>query len=162
MTDKRIGSLIFLKYCGFTVLFVGVVVIFYALMNTEPLLHLALRLFDGFKSNFIFISGQIFCVILGALFLGRAVARQVIEKRRNTFVIGGLAFIILWIVLFWFSALMAAAIDSFAINKFFFAITLNRWIKYHSLPFLVLGIIHGLSLGLLTAREIRRKGGDFV
>ena len=159
MTTRSQGRLIFLKYfivSTVTVSILTIVVLRLVMPTGESLPNLSIRILHGLADNSVFLLVQTLMTLIGIWFLGGLVTTQ-IQKRKNVFVIGGLAFLTLWLILFVSSTLTASTIDAIEINDFYFGITLSRWTNYHLIPFLEIGLVYGLCLRYFMGREIKNR-----
>jgi hypothetical protein len=163
MTINSIGRLVFLKYCALsTVLFPALVIsVLWVIYPTgESIGQLLLRALKALLDNSIFLFVELGFILTTIWIFGGTISSQIVHKKRSPFLVGGLTFLTLWLFLFLTSALTSATIDAVQMYSFYFRITFSRWINYHFIPFLVIGVIHGLCIGFLFGREIKKKEGD--
>ena len=153
-----------LKYCLFSIaiilLFSILIGLFYQIFTDEPISILTFfdNRFNDLLGNEIFLLIQVVVMLLGIWFIGGISGNLIIDKGKSKFKVSVLTVLMLWVLLF-ISLTLNAAIENtmiWGVKGFISALT--GWLIYGLLLFLLLGIIHGLTMGYFIGREIKIKG----
>jgi hypothetical protein len=164
MTVKTIGQETLLKYTAISVvtilfLLTGAVLIFGQDTDVPLTLGRILKTYrEQFVENIDFVAIQTILTLLTIWYVGGLCGQLIIEKRKNKFVIGGLAILTLWISLFIGSTFTAVVIHSIKYAGHGTKSIILNWIIYGLIPLMVLGLIHGLIVGFPLGLEIKRRG----
>jgi hypothetical protein len=163
-TSKKIGRIILLKYCFFSVaiilLFPVLIGLFYQSFTDEPISILTFfkNMFKDVSGNEIFLLIQVAVSLLGIWFVGGISGQLIIDKGKSKFKVSVLTIFMLWILLFASSTFSAAIENTMTWGIEGFGSAVSGWLIYGLFLFLILGIIHGLTMGYFMGREIYRKG----
>jgi hypothetical protein len=168
MTEsKKIGRMILLKYCFFSVAIILVIPIFvgffYQIYTNEPISFLTYfqNIFKDADGNEIFLLIQVIVTFTGIWFLGGISGQLIIDKQKSKFKVSVLTIFILWVLLFISSTLSSAIENTITWGTKGFESAVIGWLIYGLFPYLIFGIIHGLTMGYFMGREIRKKGQEF-
>lgn len=166
MTVKTIGRKTLLKYTIISVVTILVVLTIVVLafgQDTDVPLTLG-RVLETYKNEFIenvdFVAIQITLTLGTIWFVGGLCGQLIVEKRKNKFIIGGLAILTLWISLFIGSTFTAVVIHSIKYAAHGSESVIVNWITFGLIPLLSLGLVHGLIVGYPLGHEIKRRGDE--
>jgi len=163
-TSKKIGRMTLLKYCFFSVAIVLTIPIVigltYQIFTDEPISVVTFykNMFRDADGNEIFLLIQIVVVLTGVWLFGGAAGRLIIDKEKSKFRVGVLTIFMLWVLLFISSTLSAGIENAITWGARGFGSAVTEWLIYGLFLFLILGLIHGLTMGYFMGREIKRKG----
>ena len=163
-TSKKIGRIALLKYCLFSVaivLAVPVVIgLIYGVFTDEPVSFLIFfeNMFNDAVGDGIFLVLPVVVILMGIWFMGGISGRLIIDKEKSKFKVSILTFFVLWVLLFISLTLSDAIENSIIWGAKGFGSAVTGWLIYGLFLFLILGIIHGLTMGYFMGREIKRKG----
>ena len=155
-----------LKYCFFSVAIVLIIPIIiglsYQLFTDEPksVLTFYKNSFNDIAGNEIFISVQVIILLIGIWIFGGISGRLIINKEKSRFRVSVMTILLLWILIFISSTLSAAIENTITWGIEGFGSAIKGWLIYGLFPFLILGIIHGLTMGYFFGREVNRKGDE--
>ncbi|WP_377579751.1 hypothetical protein [Ohtaekwangia kribbensis] len=163
MTAKTIGRKILLKYAIFSVVTISLLLTVNLLIfgqdNVQITLGRVLSTFgEAFVEDLDFVAIQTILTLVTIWYAGGLCGQLIIEKRKNKFIIGGLATLTLWISLFIGSTFTAVVIHSVKYAGHGTESVILNWIIYGLVPLLILGLIHGLLIGFPVGHEIKKSG----
>lgn len=164
MTVKTIGRKTLLKYAAISVATILLLFTVAALIFAEdtdlPITLEVILLTYGkeFVENIDFVAIQTILTLVTIWYIGGLCGQLIIQKRKNTFLIGTLSIVTLWISLFIGSTFTAVVINSVKYAAHGTESVILNWIVYSLIPLMVLGLIHGLITGYPLGREIKRSG----
>ena len=115
-------------------------------------------MFKDVGGNEIFLLIQLAVILLGIWFIGGISGQLIIDKGKSKFKVSVLTIFMLWILLFVSSTFSAAIENTMTWGIKGFGSAVSGWLIYGLFLFLILGIIHGLTMGYFMGREIYRKG----
>ena len=115
-------------------------------------------MFKDADGNSIFLLIQIIVVLIAIWFFGGIAGQLIIDKEKSKFKVSVLTIFMLWILLFISSTLSAAIENTINWGAKGFGSAVTGWLIYGLFLFLILGTIHGLSIGYFMGKEIERKG----
>ena len=162
--SKKIGRITLLKYCFFSVaiaLTIPVIIgLSYQIFTNEPISIVTFfkNMFKDADGNSIFLLIQIIVVLIAIWFFGGIAGQLIIDKEKSKFKVSVLTIFMLWILLFISSTLCAAIENTINWGAKGFGSAVTGWLIYGLFLFLILGTIHGLSIGYFMGKEIERKG----
>lgn len=119
------------------------------------------NMIGGMGEDLGFLVVQVVVICVAIFVVGGKAGELIIKREVNTFLIGFLSLLLLWLILFISSATTSAIINSFTYGLNGFLSAFESWIIYGLVLFLVLGVANGLTLGFFLGIEIKRKGGPF-
>ncbi|SEG51013.1 hypothetical protein [Algoriphagus boritolerans] len=164
MTAKSIGRQTLLKYCIVSVLailtiFISTFLIFADPTTTTVTLDNALStLMKDFIDNYLFVSIQTAFIIIEILIIGGLIGELIIKGQKNHFIVGGLTLLTMWFLLFITCSVTSGIMNSINYGLNGFKSAFMSWTVFGLLPFLVFGVLHGLTTGYFLGREIKRRG----
>ena len=132
----------------------------YQVFTDEPISVLTFfqNIFKDAVGNEIFLLIQIIVVLAGIWLFGGISGQLIIDKGKSKFMVSVLTIFMLWVLLFVSSTLSAAIENTITWGTKGFGSAVTGWLIYGLFLFLMLGIIHGLTMGYFMGREIKRKG----
>lgn len=164
-SSKNIGRITLLKYCFFSVAIIFVIPVIIGLslqlFTGEPksVLIFYKNLFKEVVENGLFILIQVIVSLIGIWLFGGLSGRLIIDKEKYKFKISVLTIFFLWILIFISSTLSSAIENTITWGIEGFGSAVRGWLIYGLFPFLILGVIHGLTVGYFIGREVKIKGG---
>ena len=163
-TSKKIGRITLLKYSFFSVaialaipLLIG---LFYQVFKDEPinLLTFFQNSFKDIVGNEIFLLIQVIVILIGIWLFGGIAGQLIIEQEKSKFKVSVLTIFMLWVLLLIRSTFSTAIENTITSGTNGFGSAITNWLIYGLVLFLILGIIHGLTIGYFMGREIKSKG----
>ena len=164
ITAKTVGRKTLLKYTSIsvvTILFCLTVVLLTFGQDTDVPLTLG-RVLETYRNEFVenvdFVAIQTILTLVAIWYVGGLCGQLIIEKGKNKFIIGGLTFLLMWILLFITSAVTGGIMNSINYGLDGFTSAVLSWTVYGLIPFFVFGLIHGLTTGFFLGQEIKKRG----
>ncbi len=164
MTTKTVGRKTLLKYSAISVVTILALLTIAALVfrqETDETVTFG-RILETYKKEFIenidFVTIQIILTLVTIWYVGGLSGQLIIEKGKNKFLIGGLSIFTLWASVFVCSALTSGVMNSIQYAGLGFESAITSWIIYGLIPFLFLGLLHGLIAGFSLGHEIQKSG----
>lgn len=142
-----------LKYCFFSVAIVLAIPVIiglaYQIFTDEPINVVTFfkNVLNNADGNEIFLLIQIAVVLIGIWLFGGIAGRLIIDKEQSKFKVGSLTFFMLWVLLLTSSTLTAAIENTITWGEKGFGSAITGWLVYGLFLFLILGIIHGTTMG---------------
>lgn len=164
--SKKIGRLILLKYCFITLtvmlIIPAIIGLTYQMFTDEPLSVATFydNLLNDFKGNEIFVIVQTLVLLISIWLIGGLTGKLIIDKDYPNKVISFFTFFTLWVVLFISCGLTGGLIGSMTWGIDGFVSSFIGWLAYGLIPFLIAGIISGLTIGFLFGNELKKKNND--
>jgi hypothetical protein len=133
----------------------------YQIFTDEPVSILTFfgNLITDIDDNRIFYIVQALVLLLGIWLIGGTAGRLIVKQNTSRFLVGGLTLFLLWILLFISSTLTTAIKNSIIWGQKGFESVVANWMIYGLFLYLMLGVVHGLTMGYFLGREIKEKGG---
>lgn len=164
MNAEKLGRISLLKYCMMTVLIALITplivgLIFQLFLNDgSTALTFYTNLFQEFTDNYLLIIIQILFLSAYVWGAGTTLGRWIILGGKPKYLIGGLCFFGLWLVLFTGTTLTDAIINSTRWGTSGFKSAILGWLRYGLPLFIIYGVLHGLTMGYLLGNEVKNKG----
>jgi hypothetical protein len=164
MTVKTLGRKTLLKYTAIsvvTILFLITVVVLAFGQDADVPMTLG-RVLETYKNEIIenvnFVMIQTILALATIWHVGGLCGQLIIERGKNKFIVGCLSILTLWASLFVCSTLTAGVMNSIKYAGQGFKYATVSWIIYGLIPFLCLGLLHGLLIGFPMGHEIKKSG----
>jgi hypothetical protein len=167
MTSVRIGRQTLFKYVLISVMGLIILLTISALIFGQgsdcplTLKRILNTYVDLFFENIDFIFIQTAIQLVSIWVLGGCIGRLIIDNGKNIYLVGGLSFLILWIILFIGAMITTGVVNSTKYGWQGFTSAISGWLIYGLLPFMLFGMIHGIAMGYILGNEIRNKGKKY-
>ncbi len=164
MTAEKLGRISLLKYCMITALIILIAPLIVGLTfqlflnDGSSALTFYSNIFREITDNYLLIFIQTLFFAAYVWVAGTVIGRSIILNGKSKYLVGGLSFFVLWLVLFAGTTLTDAIINSTRWGKSGFDSAIFGWLRYGLPLFFIYGTLHGLTMGYLLGNEVKNKG----